>query len=75
MDALQKHCIYPIRKNSIERNTYFMNQHSYAIMGYLASTILGDEVEDYKQAVKWTTANAPPRIRGGAALSKSRSGW
>lgn len=58
VDALQKNCIYPIRKNSIERNDYFMNQHSYAIMGYLASTILGDEVEDYKQAVEWTTVNA-----------------
>ncbi|HCE45181.1 MAG TPA: hypothetical protein DET40_16705 [Lentisphaeria bacterium] len=58
VDALQKYCIYPIRKNSIERNDYFMNQHTYAIMGYLASTILGDEVEDYKQAVEWTTVNA-----------------
>jgi hypothetical protein len=58
VDALQKNCLYPIRKNCIERNDYFMNQHSYAIMGFLASTILGDEVEDYKRAVEWTTVNA-----------------
>ncbi len=58
VDALQKNCMYPIRKNCIERNDYFMNQHSYAIMGFLASTILGDEVEDYKKAVEWTTVNA-----------------
>lgn len=58
IDALQKNCMHPIRKNCIERNDYFMNQHSYAIMGYLASTILGDEIEDYKQAVEWTTVNS-----------------
>jgi hypothetical protein len=58
IDALQKNCMQPIRKNCIERNDYFMNQHSYAIMGYLASTILGDELEGYKQAVEWTTVNA-----------------
>jgi hypothetical protein len=56
--ALQQNCFLPIRKNCIERNDYFMNQHSYAVMGYLASTILGDEVESYKQAVEWTTVNA-----------------
>ena len=58
IDALQKNCIYPIRKNCIERNDYFMNQHTYAIMGFLASTILGDEVEDYRKAVEWTTVNS-----------------
>ncbi len=58
VDALQKYCMHPIRKNCIERNDYFMNQHSYAIMGYLASTILGDELEGYQQAVEWTTVNA-----------------
>ena len=58
IQALQKNCFLPIRKNCIERNDYFMNQHSYAVMGYLASTILGDEVQDYKQAVEWTTVNA-----------------
>ncbi len=58
IDALQQNCLLPIRKNSIERNDYFMNQHTYAIMGYLASTILGDEVESYQQAVEWTTVNA-----------------
>jgi len=58
IDALQKNCMLPIRKNCIERNNYFMNQHSYAVMGYLASTILGDEVDGYKQAVEWTTVNA-----------------
>jgi hypothetical protein len=58
IDALQKNCLRPIRENCIERNDYFMNQHSYAIMGFLASTILGDEVADYKRAVEWTTVNA-----------------
>ncbi|MBN1855067.1 MAG: S-layer homology domain-containing protein [Pirellulales bacterium] len=58
IDALQKNCMHPIRKTCIERNDYFMNQHTYAIMGFLASTILGDEVEDYRKAVEWTTVNA-----------------
>ena len=64
----------PIRKNCIERNDYFMNQHSYAIMGYLASTILGDEVEDYKQAVEWTTVNAttPNQGRNGSIKQQIR---
>lgn len=64
IDALQRHCFLPIRKNCIERNGYFMNQHSYAVMGYLASTILGDETEDYKQAVEWTTVNATAENQG-----------
>jgi hypothetical protein len=58
VDAVQKNCLHPIRKTCIERNDYFMNQHSYAIVGFLASTILGDEVEDYKRAVEWVTVNA-----------------
>ena len=58
IDALQKNCIHSIRKNCIERNDYFMNQHTYAIMGFLASTIIGDEVEDYRKAVEWTTVNS-----------------
>ena len=51
-----------------------MNQHSYAIMGYLASTILGDEVEDYKQAVEWTTVNAtsPNQGRNGSIKQQIR---
>jgi hypothetical protein len=74
VDALQKNCMYPIRKNSIERNDYFMNQHSYAIMGYLASTILGDEAQDYKQAVEWTTVNAttPNQGRNGSIKQQIR---
>src|SRR5581483_5512313 len=58
VDALSTNCIGPIRKNCIERNSYFMNQHSYAIMGFLAGTILADDVEGYKRAVEWTTVNA-----------------
>ncbi len=70
----RKNCIYPIRKNCIERNGYFMNQHSYAIMGYLASTILGNETEDYKQAVEWTTVNAtsPNQGRNGSIKQQIR---
>ena len=74
IDALQKNCLLPIRKNCIERNDYFMNQHSYAIMGFLASTILGDEVEDYKRAVEWTTVNAttPNQGRNGSIQGQIR---
>ena len=74
IDALQKNCMHPIRKNCIERNTYFMNQHSYAIVGFLASTILGDEVEDYKRAVEWVTVNAtsPNQGRNGAIKQQIR---
>lgn len=74
VEDLQKYCLYPIRKNCIEKNGYFMNQHSYAIMGYLASTILGDEVEDYQQAVEWTTVNAtsPNQGRNGSIKEQIR---
>jgi hypothetical protein len=64
VDALQKYCLRPIRMNCIQNNGYFMNQHSYAIMGYLASAILGNEVEDYRQAVEWTTVNATSANQG-----------
>ncbi|HEY8993725.1 MAG TPA: hypothetical protein VIM71_03490, partial [Lacunisphaera sp.] len=64
VSALQQNCLLPIRKTCIQRNGYFMNQHSYAIMGYLASTILGDEIEGYKQAVEWTTVNATAANQG-----------
>lgn len=72
--ALQQNCLLPIRKNCIERNDYFMNQHSYAIMGFLASTILGDEVEDYQRAVEWTTVNAttPNQGRNGSIKQQIR---
>jgi hypothetical protein len=64
VDALQKSCLRPIRMNCIQNNGYFMNQHTYAIMGYLASAILGNEVEDYRQAVEWTTVNASAANQG-----------
>ena len=72
--AFNTNCVGPIRKNSIEHNYYFMNQHSYAVMGYLASAILGDEVEDYKQAVEWTTVNAttPNQGRNGSIKQQIR---
>lgn len=57
IDNLQTYCILPIRENSIQNNTYFMNQHSYAIMGYAASAIMADEVEGYQEVVEWTTVN------------------
>jgi hypothetical protein len=74
IDALRRYCLYPIRQNSIEKNGYFMNQHSYAIMGYLACTILGDEVEGYQQAVEWTTVNAsaPNQGRNGSIKQQIR---
>lgn len=64
IDALQRNCFLPIRENCIERNDYFMNQHSYAIMGFLASTIMADEVDGYQRAVEWTTVNSTTRNRG-----------
>ena len=74
VDALERNCLHPIRKTCIERNDYFMNQHSYAIVGFLASTILGDEVEDYKKAVEWVTVNAssPNQGRNGAIKQQIR---
>ena len=64
VDALQKSCFRPIREKCIQNNGYFMNQHSYAVMGYLASAVLGNELEDYRQAVEWTTVNATSANQG-----------
>jgi hypothetical protein len=64
VDAVSANCVGPICANCIERNYYFMNQHSYAIMGFLAATILADDVERYKKAVEWTTANATAENQG-----------
>ena len=41
-----------------------MNQHSYGVMGFLAATILADDVDGYKCAVEWTTVNASAENQG-----------
>lgn len=53
----ERNCIRPIRSTILENKGYFMNQHSYALVGYVAASILGDDMEGYKDAVEMATVN------------------
>lgn len=53
----EQNSIRPIRKTILENKGYFMNQHSYSMVGYLAATILADDMEGYKDAVEMATVN------------------
>lgn len=58
IDALYDNCISAIVSGAqLDNNSYFMNQHSYAVQGYLASAVLGDNKDAYADAIEMTTVN------------------
>ncbi|KAI4453159.1 dead-box atp-dependent rna helicase 47 mitochondrial [Holotrichia oblita] len=64
IDNLDKYAIKPIRRGTLEHNGYFMNQHTYAIIGYMASAIMSDDMDGYCEVVEWTTVNASAKNQG-----------
>ena len=56
--ALDENCLKPMSDNALSRKTYFMNQHSYALQGYIAETVLANDSERYADAVEMTTVNS-----------------
>lgn len=59
IDKLYNNCLVPIVNGArLNSNSYFMNQHSYAVQGYLAASVVGDNREDYNNAIEMTTVNA-----------------
>lgn len=70
----EQNCIRPIRRTILENKGYFMNQHTYALVGYVAGAILADDREGYEDAVEMTTVNkdAPNQGFNGAIKAVCR---
>ena len=49
---LDENCLKPISDKCLSTKTYFMNQHSYALQGYIAEAVLADDYERYADAVE-----------------------
>lgn len=65
---LDENCLRPISDKCLSTKTYFMNQHSYALQGYMAETVLANDAERYADAVEMTTVN------GGNTENEARNG-
>lgn len=68
IQALDENCLKPISDKCLCTKTYFMNQHSYALQGYIAETVLAEDRARYEDAVEMTTVNS------GNTLNKARNG-
>lgn len=58
IDLLCENSIGQIVHKNLKHKDYFMNQHTYSIMGYLAYAILADDRKSYEEAVEWTLVNS-----------------
>ena len=70
----EQNAIRPIRQTILEHKGYFMNQHTYSLVGYMAATILADDRLGYEDAVEMTTVNkdAPNQGFNGAMKAVCR---
>ncbi|MDO4562958.1 MAG: hypothetical protein Q4C12_03900 [Clostridia bacterium] len=72
--AVAENCTAPICHKALYYNGYFMNQHTYAIIGVLAHAVLTDDRALYEQMVEWSMVNASSNswARSGAIASQMR---
>ncbi|MBQ3462707.1 MAG: hypothetical protein IJH36_06265 [Clostridia bacterium] len=54
---LDENCLKPMSDKCLSQKGYFMNQHSYALQGYIAETVLAEDKERYADAVEMATVN------------------
>ncbi|UXY24203.1 putative Ig domain-containing protein [Streptomyces cynarae] len=62
--AFTDNLVVPVIKTFQNDNNYFMNQHSYPLMGAMAGAIFMDDTALYKRSVEWFTVNATAKDQG-----------
>lgn len=64
ISRVAENAIKPICMRNLHHNGYFMNQHTYAIMGTLAYSVLADDKALYDEITEWTTVNRAASNQG-----------
>lgn len=75
VENFEKSSIRPIRKTILENKGYFMNQHTYSMIGYMAAAILADDREGYEDAVEMATVNKDAPNQGINGSIKAVCRW
>ncbi|MCD8049140.1 MAG: hypothetical protein LUG52_05985 [Clostridia bacterium] len=57
IEKLAENALKPIVEGALHCNGYFMNQHTYAIIGALAYSVLTENFELYAEIAEWTLVN------------------
>ncbi len=63
-DKLTENALKPIVEGALHYNGYFMNQHTYAIIGALAYGVLTEDFELYAEIAEWTLVNKNAENQG-----------
>lgn len=71
----EQNSIRPIRQTILENKGYFMNQHTYSLIGYVAGAILADDRKGYEDAVEMTTVNKDAPNQGINGAIKAVCRW